>query len=451
MNNTDKNYRIERDGIGEYRVDSNSYYGIHTARALDNFFLNNCKVVNPEIIKGIAIVKLAAARANSMDKKLDSVKGAEIKKACERIFNGEFMDEFPLPAIQGGAGTSTNMNLNEVIANIAIEAMGGEKGDYSIIHPIEDVNMSQSTNDVYPTGVKIAAIKVLRELVEEAMKLQEVLQEKEHEFAHIYKLGRTQLQDAVPLTLGQSFGAFGEAISRDRWRLYKIEERLRRINIGGTAVGTGVGASLKYRYYVSEELKRITGYGLARAENLIDATQNLDVFVEVSGLLKTMASSLNKIANDLRFMSCGPLGGIGEISLPAIQMGSSIMPGKINPVGPEFIKQIFHKVQGNDLIISAAVADGELELNALTPLIAESLLESLELLRDGVRMFSSRVISGITANDEVCERILRSSLSTITRHIDTLGYDELSKILKECEKTGKTYEVILKEKGLLEV
>lgn len=442
-------FRIERDSIGEYRVPAGSYYGIHTARALDNFFLTNGKKVNPEIIKGISLVKLAAARANSKEKKLDSSKSVAIKEACERIYKGEFSEYFPLPAIQGGAGTSTNMNLNEVIANIAIRSLGGELGDYSVVHPIEDVNMSQSTNDVYPTGVKIAAIKVLRELVEASMTLQETLQEKEKEFSHIYKLGRTQLQDAVPLTLGQSFGAFGEAISRDRWRLYKIEERLRRINIGGTAIGTGVGASLKYRFYVSEELKRITGYGLARAENLIDATQNLDVFIEVSGLLKTMAATLNKMAGDLRLMSFGPYGGIGEINLPAIQMGSSIMPGKINPVGPEFIKQIFHKVQGNDLIISSAVADGELELNAMTPIIAESLLESLELLRDGVRMFSSKVIRGITANEENCERILRSSLSTITTHLDSLGYDDLTKILKECEKTGKTYEVILKEKGVI--
>ncbi len=443
-------FRIEKDSIGEYKVPSESYYGIHTARALDNFYLKDFKRVNPEIIKGIAIVKLAAARANSMEKKLDLVKASEIKIACERIYTGEFLDEFPLPAIQGGAGTSTNMNVNEVIANIAIDSLGGKKGDYSLVHPIEDVNMSQSTNDVYPTGVKIAAIRILRELVEETIKLQDALQLKEKEFSGIYKLGRTQLQDAVPLTLGQSFSAFSEAISRDRWRLYKVEERIRRVNIGGTAIGTGVGASLKYRYYVSEELKRITGFGLSRAENLIDATQNLDAFVEVSGLLKTMATTLNKIANDLRLMSFGPNGGIGEISLPAIQMGSSIMPGKINPVGPEFIKQIFHKVQGNDLMISSSVADGELELNPMAPLIAEALLESLGLLRDGVRSFTKNVILGITANKEKCEKILRSSLSTITSHIDTLGYDELTKILKECEKTGKTYETILKERGLID-
>lgn len=442
-------YRIETDGIGQYKVPKDAYYGIHTARAIDNFSLTNCKSTNLEIIRALAIVKLAAVRANLKASKIDKEKVRHIELACERVYNGEFDTSFLIPSIQGGAGTSTNMNLNEVIANIAIESLGGKLGDYSIIHPIEDINLSQSTNDTYPTAIKIASIKVLRELVDEAMKLQDALQTKEKEFSHIYKLGRTQLQDAVPLTLGQTFSAFGEAISRDRWRLYKIEERLRRINIGGTAIGTGVGAPLKYRFYISEELKRLTGYGLARAENLIDATQNLDVFVEVSSLAKTLATSLNKIANDLRLMSSGPYGGLGEINLPPIQMGSSIMPGKVNPVGAEFIKQIFYKVHGNDLIITSAVAHGELELNSMTPLIAESFLESLELLRDGIRHFTKDVIIGITANESRCEEILRNSLSTITKHLDTLGYDELSDILKECEKTGKTYEEVLTKRGLI--
>jgi aspartate ammonia-lyase len=441
--------RIEKDGIGELEIPKTRYYGIHTQRAAENFYLKNGKKTNPELIKSFALVKLAAAEANFKARKLDEDKKNYIVRACERVYNGELESEFPLSAIQGGAGTSTNMNANEVIANAALEEMGEEKGRYDLINPIEDVNLSQSTNDVYPTAVKITVIRILRELVTEAMALQEELQKKEKEFSSIFKLGRTQLQDAVPLTLGQSFGAFAEAISRDRWRLYKIEERIRRINIGGTAIGTGVGASLKYRYYVTEELKRLTGYGLARAENLIDATQNLDVFVEVSGLLKTMAVNLNKISNDLRLMSSGPNGGIGEIKLPSIQMGSSIMPGKINPVGAEFIKQIFHKVQGNDLIISAAAAEGEFELNALTPIISESVLESIEVLRDGIKIFREKVVKGITADKEKCEKHLRASLSTITSHIDQLGYELLSEILKECEKTGKSYDEILKEKGLV--
>jgi aspartate ammonia-lyase len=441
--------RIEKDGIGELEIPKNSYYGVHTQRAIENFYIKNGKKTNPELIKSFALVKLAAAEANFKAGKLTEDKKNYIVRACERVYQGDLDSEFPLSAIQGGAGTSTNMNVNEVIANAALEEMGEEKGRYDLINPIEDVNLSQSTNDAYPTAVKIAVIRILRELVTESMSLQEELQNKEKEFSSIFKLGRTQLQDAVPLTLGQSFGAFAEAISRDRWRLYKIEERIRRINIGGTAIGTGVGASLKYRYYVTEELKRLTGYGLARAENLIDATQNLDVFVEVSGLLKTMAVNLNKIANDLRLMSSGPNGGIGEIKLPPMQMGSSIMPGKINPVGAEFIKQIFHKVQGNDLIISAAAAEGEFELNALTPIISESVLESIEVLRDGVKIFREKVIKGITPDKENCEKHLRASLSTITSHIDQLGYERLSEILKECEKTGKSYHTILKEKGLI--
>lgn len=441
--------RIEKDGIGELEIPKNRYYGVHTQRAIENFYIKNGRKTNPELIKSFALVKLAAAEANFKAGKLAEDKKNCIVRACERVYQGDLEFEFPLSAIQGGAGTSTNMNANEVIANAALEEIGEEKGRYDIINPIEDVNLSQSTNDVYPTAVKITVIRILRELITEAMSLQEELQNKEKEFSSIFKLGRTQLQDAVPLTLGQSFGAFAEAISRDRWRLYKIEERIRRINIGGTAIGTGVGASLKYRYYVTEELKRLTGYGLARAENLIDATQNLDVFVEVSGLLKTMAVNLNKIANDLRLMSSGPNGGIGEIKLPPLQMGSSIMPGKINPVGPEFIKQIFHKVQGNDLIISAAAAEGEFELNALMPIISESVLESIEVLRDGVKIFREKVINGITADKEKCEKHLRASLSTITSHIDQLGYELLSEILKECEKTGKSYHTILKEKGLI--
>ncbi len=441
--------RIEKDGIGELEIPKNRYYGIHTQRAIENFYIKNGRKTNPELIKSFALVKLAAAEANFKAGKLDEDKKNSIVRACERVYQGDLESEFPLSAIQGGAGTSTNMNVNEVIANAALEEMGQEKGRYDIMNPIEDVNLSQSTNDVYPTAVKITVIRILRELVTEAMSLQEELQNKEKEFSSIFKLGRTQLQDAVPLTLGQSFGAFAEAISRDRWRLYKIEERIRRVNIGGTAIGTGVGASLKYRYYVTEELKRLTGYGLARAENLIDATQNLDVFVEVSGLLKTMAVNLNKIANDLRLMSSGPSGGIGEIKLPPMQMGSSIMPGKINPVGAEFIKQIFHKVQGNDLIVSAAAAEGEFELNALTPIISESVIESIEVLRDGISIFREKVIKGVAADKEKCEKHLRASLSTITSHIDQLGYELLSEILKECEKTGKSYDMILKEKGLI--
>ena len=437
--------RREKDSLGEVEVKKELYYGIHTKRALDNFQLSNFKCVNIEIIRAMSIVKLAATEANFKAGKLSEEKAEAIRYACGEVFSGRYDDQFPLPAVQGGAGTSVNMNVNEVIVNIALEKMGKNKGEYDCLNPIEDVNLSQSTNDVFPTAVKIAAIKLLRELLEEVMELQSSLQDKETEFADVFKVARTQFQDAVPITLGEEFGAYAEAVSRDRWRLYKIEERIRVINIGGTAVGTGVGASLKYRYYVTEELKRLTGYGLARAENLIDNTQNLDVFVEVSSLLKTMAVTLNKIASDIRLMSSGPNAGLGEIRLKPIQVGSSIMPGKVNPVGAEFIKQIYHRVLGNDLTLTVACADGEFELNAMLPVIAESLLESLEILRDGVKLFRERVIKGIEADREVCRNYLESSLSRATEFIEKFGYDKLVEILKESQRTGKSYLEIIEK------
>ncbi len=429
--------RREKDLIGEREIDNNRYYGIHTLRAKENFDIKG-KRVNEELIKSIALVKLCCADANIKAGNLDENIGEYIKRACELVYEGKYND-FPLSAIQGGAGTSTNMNLNEVISNVALELMGEEKGRYDLISPLDHVNMSQSTNDVYPSAVKIASIKLLRELLNETMALQDALQIKEREFSNILKIGRTQLQDALPITLGQEFSAYAEAISRDRWRLYKIEERIRRINIGGTAIGTGVGASLKYRYYVSEELKRLTGYGLARAENLVDATQNLDVFVEVHSLLKTMAVNLNKIAKDLRLMSSGPKSGLNEINLKPLQAGSSIMPGKVNPVGPEFIQQIYYKICGNDLTLTMACGDGEFELNAMTPIIAEVYLESLELLRDGIKIFREKVIEGIEANEDVCRKNVENSLLKATEFIEEFGYERLAEIIKESEKTGKNY------------
>ncbi|TDT71857.1 aspartate ammonia-lyase [Hypnocyclicus thermotrophus] len=442
------NYRIEKDSLGQVKIEKNKYYGINTKRALENFE-HKGKKLNLEIIKSMAIVKMAAAIANKKINKLDKKMADFIIESCEEIYSGKYNTEFPLYAIQGGAGTSINMNINEVIANIILEKMGYEKGRYDIVNPIEHINLSQSTNDVFPTAVKISVIRILRELINEVMKLQEILQEKETEFSNVFKIGRTQFQDAVPMSVGSEFSAYAEAVSRDRWRLYKIEERIRRINIGGTAIGTGVGASLKYRYYVSEELKRLTGYGLARAENLIDATQNMDVFVEVSSLLKTLAVNLNKMAKDLRILSSGPNAGLNEINLPKLQIGSSIMPGKINPVGPEFIQQIYFKIIGNDLTLTMACADGELELNAFTPIIAESILESIELLRDGIKVFAEKVVKGITVNKETCRKYVESSLTKATELIDKFGYEFLSEILKESNKTGKHYLDILKEKKLI--
>ncbi len=442
--------RKEKDLLGFMEIDENSYIGIQTRRALDNFKINY-KKVNIEIIRAYAIVKKAAATANFKTGKLSEEKMNAIAKACDDIYAGKRDGDFLLPAMQGGAGTSINMNLNEVIANTALEYMGHKKGEYEKLHPLEDVNMSQSTNDTFPTAVKIAIIKILRELVEEVMALQSALQDKEHEFADVFKMGRTQLKDAVPISLGQEFGSYAEAISRDRWRLYKCEERIRQINMGGTAIGTGVGATLKYRFQVTEELRHLTGFGLARAENLIDATQNLDAFVEVSGIVKTLAVNLNKISSDLRLMDSGPNSGLSEIILPPLQAGSTIMPGKVNPVGPEFLKQIYYKVLGNDLVLTIGAADGNFELNPMLPIIADAMLENLEILRDGIRFFTHKVIAGIAANRERCREYLEKCWSMSSVFIEKLGYEKLTEILKESFKTGKTYRDIIVEKGLLSI
>ena len=429
--------RVEKDSIGARDIDDEKYYGIHTLRALENFNIKNTKRVNSELIKSITLVKGAAAITNNKIKKLSDEKKNAILDAVEKITNKLYSNKvlFPLPAIQGGAGTSTNMNVNEVIANLGLEYMGKNKGEYEFLDPIEDVNLSQSTNDVYPTAVKITVIRLLKELVEEVKNLQEELQKKEDEFATIKKIGRTQLQDAVKITLGQEFGAYGEVISRDRWRLYKIEERIRMVNIGGTAIGTGIASSIEYRAQITSEIQRITGLGIARAENLIDSTQNLDVFVEVSGLLKTLAVSLNKIANDLRWMSSGPYGGLNEINLKKLQMGSTIMPEKVNPVGAEHMRQIYYRVVANDLTITQASTDGEFELNSNLPIIAESILETIELLRDGIALFRKNVICEITVNKDHMEKILNSVPTRLSEEIGQYGYNKVAEMIrKEKEK-----------------
>ena len=429
--------RVEKDSIGTKEIDDEKYYGIHTLRALENFDIKNTKRVNSELIKSITLVKAAAATTNNKIKKLSDEKKNAILDAVEKIINELYLNKvlFPLPAIQGGAGTSTNMNVNEVIANLGLEYMGKNKGEYEFLDPIEDINLSQSTNDVYPTAVKITVIRLLKELVEEVKNLQEELQKKEDEFATIKKIGRTQLQDAVKITLGQEFGAYGEVISRDRWRLYKIEERIRMVNIGGTAIGTGIASSIEYRAQITSEIQRITGLGIARAENLIDNTQNLDVFVEVSGLLKTLAVSLNKIANDLRWMSSGPYGGLNEINLKKLQMGSTIMPEKVNPVGAEHMRQIYYRVVANDLTITQASTDGEFELNSNLPIIAESILETIELLRDGISLFRKNVICEITVNKEHIEKILNSVPTRLSEEIGQYGYNKVAEMIrKEKEK-----------------
>ena len=437
--------REEEDLIGTKELDDEAYYGIHTARAQENFNLTGRRV-NRHLIKAIVEIKKAAAVVNYEIDRLEEEKKDAIVGACEEVLAGGLEDEFKLDALQGGAGTSTNMMVNEVLANRAIEILGGSKGDYEIIHPNQDVNLGQSTNDVYPTALKLASLRLLIPLTEEVAALQEALQDKEREFANILKLGRTQLQDAVPITLGQEFSAYAEAISRDRWRLYKVSERLKKVNLGGTAVGTGLNAAPKFIFKVVKELRRSTDVTLAHAENMIDNTQNLDVFVEVSGLLKSLAVNLNKIANDLRLLSSGPKGGIGEIKLPQVQPGSSIMPGKINPVIPEAVNQLSFLVTSNDQAITLAAQSGQLELNAMLPLLADKFLESLETLANGVQMFREKCIVGIEAKEERCRELLDDSLGLLTALNPYLGYKLTTEIAKEVLASEKTVKEAVLER-----
>ena len=404
--------------------------GEETKKAVENFALPYHHT-NLQLIRAMVLIKKAAARTYQriLPEKKELYK--RIEYACDRILSDIKIEWFPTCALQGGAGTSTNMNVNEVIAELA----GA--------HPLDDVNRGQSTNDVYPTALRIAAVWQLRNLSDSAAKLQQALQEKENEFDHIKKLGRTELMDAVPIRLGEEFGAYAQAISRDRWRLYKVEERLRQINLGGTAVGAGNNADRKYQAFVIEELKELTGIGLARAEYPMDITQNQDVFVEVSGLLKAMAVNLIKIANDLRLMNSGPYGGIGELHLKPMQTGSTIMPGKVNPVIPEMVIQTSIKVMANDSAISMAASHGEFELNAFMPLIADSLLESLELLTTATDIFREKCVDVLEACPERCRHLLENSYAFATEYTQYLGYDTVSKIVKENQGDVKKIHDIL--------
>lgn len=416
--------RTEHDILGSMEISEDSYIGIHTMRALENFAVSDYKI-DEDFIKAYGLVKLACAKTIAeIEEKGERGKEKEaIIFSCEEMAKSKLSKYIVVDALQGGAGTSLNMNVNEVISNRALELLGEPKGSYDIVSPLNDINKYQSTNDTYPTALKIAAIFKLRELEKATIELQEALQRKEREFSDIVKIGRTQLVEAVLTTLGKEFSSYAEAISRDRWRIYKCEERLRVVNIGGTAIGTGLGAPKKFIFQVIENLRELTGIGLARAENLVENTQNADVFSEVSGILKAHATNLIKISNDLRLLN-----SYNEIHLPPVQAGSSIMPGKINPVIAEMVAQIGLKVLGNDVIISHASALGQLELNQNMPLIAFSLLESLTLLINTNKLFAQKCIDGIKANEEKLKEDLYSSTATLTALLPKIGYEKLSEI-----------------------
>lgn len=410
-------------------------YGEETRRALGNFDLGGVRT-RMELIYAVVEIKKAAALTYA---RIDPEKAAlyeAVAGACDRVLSGEADESFPLQALQGGAGTSTNMNVNEVLASLASEKLGRR------VHPLDDVNRGQSTNDVYPTALRIAAIRLLRQLAEECAALQESLQKRENEYADIRKLGRTELMDAVPVTLGEEFGAYAQAIARDRWRLYKVEERLRQVNLGGTAVGLSDNAERRYRYGVVEELRKLTDIGLAAAEYPMDVTQNCDVFVEVSGLLKALAVNLMKIANDLRLMNAGPHGGLGEIRLAPMQRGSTIMPGKVNPVIAEMTMEVSMRVIANDCAITEAAARGELELNAFLPLIADCLLEDLTLLKNAVRLFRERCVDLIEPDAARCRALLEASAARAASYVPALGYDAVAEAV---EQYGGSSEVLYAE------
>ncbi|HWR06285.1 aspartate ammonia-lyase [Sporomusa sp.] len=429
--------RVETDLLGEREVPADVYYGIHTLRAIENFPLSGYKV-SYFLIKAITLIKKAAAEVNAELGYLSKEMAQAIAIAADEVMHGKWCDQFVVDALQGGAGTSTNMNVNEVLANRAIELLGGRPGDYDIVHPLNHVNMHQSTNDVYPTALRIAAIWLLKPLSEGCAALQEALQAKEAEFAGVIKVGRTEMQDAVPVMLGQEFSAYAGAVSRDRWRLYKVEERLRQAALGGTAIGTGLNADRKYIFMVNDRVRQYAGIGLARAENMIDVIQNADVFVEVSGLLKALAVNLGKIAHDLRLLSSGPRAGLGEIKLPERQAGSSIMPGKVNPIIPEAINQVAFHVMASDMAITIAAQSGQLELNPFMPLIAHHLLESLSVLTNAVKVLNEFCIQGIVADSERCQALLAGSQVSVTALVPHIGYDLASKVARLALATGVT-------------
>lgn len=441
-------HRTEKDLLGSLEVPSCALYGIHTARALENFSLSGRKV-NRSLVHAYGAVKLACARTNRELGFLPQEKAQAIEDACAEMMEGGLDEHIVVDALQGGAGTSTNMNVNEVLANRALQFLDKSLGDYAAVSPLEDINLHQSTNDTFPTALKVAAIQQLRMLEREVVALLEAFQAQEKALAHVVKIGRTQLQDAALTTLGREMSAYADAFARDRWRIYKCEERLRVVNLGGTAIGTGLAAPRQYIFKVVERLRSITGLGLARAENLIDATQNVDAFVEVSGILKALATNLLKVAGDLRFLSSGPDAGIGEIALPHRQAGSSIMPGKVNPVIPEAVSQAAMVVMANDQTIAQACAMGHLELNPFLPLVADALLGSLDLLGGACRIFRRFCVEQLKANEERCRQHVVNSTASVTALVSQIGYQKATELAQQVADTGRGLRDLAIESGLL--
>jgi len=437
--------RIEHDLLGDRAVPADVYYGIHTLRALENFAISGTPIsIYPDLLVALACVKQAAAIANAELGLLDEERSTAIRLACEAGREGHLHGEFVVDVIQGGAGTSTNMNANEVICNRALEELGRRKGEYARLHPLDHVNMSQSTNDVYPTAVKLALQLGIKKLLNEMTFLRQAFETKAAEFADVLKVGRTQLQDAVPMTLGQEFSTYAVMLSEDESRLSEAAGLIREINLGATAIGTGINAHPDYAPLVTKRLSEVSGIELVSSPNLVEATQDAGSFVQLSGVLKRIAVKLSKTCNDLRLLSSGPRAGIGEIALPAVQAGSSIMPGKVNPVIPEVVNQIAFEVIGNDITVTLAAEAGQLQLNAFEPIIAHSLFKSLQHLAAGCRTLGERCVLGISANRERARRLLDESTAAVTALTPKIGYARATEIAQEALKTGaRVYDLVL--------
>jgi len=440
--------RTEHDLLGEREVPSDARYGIQTLRAVENFPITGIRLAHfPHLIRALAMVKLAAARANHELGLLSDDLAEAIGRACQEIIDGHWHGHFVVDVIQGGAGTSTNMNANEVIANRALELMGFALGDYDHCHPNNHVNLSQSTNDVYPTAVRVAVILRMNELLDSLNELEAALEAKAAEFSDVLKMGRTQLQDAVPMTLGQEFEAFAVTTAEDVARLTETARLFLEVNLGGTAIGTGINADPRYPQLAVEELREVTGLDVFLAANLVEATPDTGAFVMFSGVLKRVAVKLSKLCNDLRLLSSGPRCGLNEINLPAMQPGSSIMPGKVNPVIPEVVNQIAFQVIGNDLTITLAAEAGQLQLNVMEPVMTFALFESLDMLAAGVQTLTDRCVKGITANREHCHDMVEGSIGLVTALVPVLGYDRTSQVAKEALATGRQVREIVLSAG----
>jgi len=443
-------HRREHDLLGEKMVPQDAYYGIQTLRAVENFPITGIPISSyPNLIKALAMVKKAAALANLELKLLPKNVARAIVKACNEIIGGALREQFVVDVIQGGAGTSTNMNANEVIANRAIEVLGFHRGQYDKVHPNNHVNLSQSTNDAYPTSIKIGLLLSIGELEKTMARLRDAFRRKEVEFADVVKMGRTQLQDAVPMTLGQEFGTYATMVEEDIRILRKTAELLTEINMGGTAIGTGINTDPQYAPRVRAKLRKVTGLDLKMAENFVEATQDTGAFVQLSGVFKRIVVKLSKTCNDLRLLSSGPRAGLNEINLPPMQPGSSIMPGKVNPVIPEVFNQVAYQVIGNDLTVTMAGEAGQLQLNVMEPVIAFQLFQSIDMMRNSMAVLEERCIKGISANRDVCRKNVENSIGIVTALNPYIGYENSTMLAKEALQTGKpVYELVLEKKLL---